>query len=406
MQRQRLIEIKASFCYALIDFALSPSLTAVEMNGHITVPVALIGGGTIAPLHAKYLLSSPTCELVAIIDPFPPGQDLAKSLAVAHFKTVAELASSSRKMPELYIICVPSGLHVKLAAEVLNTAHPKAILVEKPFSTDSPSGQHLLALASAKECKVAVGHHRRFHPSISAAKKAIQSGKLGKLTAISGVWTCKKNGGYFTQAKWRGSRSGGGGPVWTNFVHDIDLLHYFADSVITRVWVVGTITRRKHEGVKEEDMVEEGAAMMLQFATGVVGTFVICDNVSSPYRWESATGDNPLYAKAEVAVDCYRLFGTKGTLTVPDGNIWTYRQQDAVRRGLETGWNMPMTREHLEVDEGIPFQQQTEHLARVVAGEEEPICSGVAGLAAVKVCEAVIEALTRGDGCHIDIQYR
>lgn len=39
------------------------------------VAIALVGGGTIAPLHAQYLSSS-LCALIALIDPFPPDQKL------------------------------------------------------------------------------------------------------------------------------------------------------------------------------------------------------------------------------------------------------------------------------------------------------------------------------------------
>ena len=374
------------------------------VNARVKIPTALIGGGTIAPLHAEYLLSSPTCDLVAIIDPFPPGKNLAESLSVAHYPSVAELISASEKQPELYIICVPSGLHVKVATDLLNIASPKAILVEKPFSTDSISGEQLLALAGSKEVKVAVGHHRRFHPSIIAAKRVIASGKVGKLTAISGVWTCKKNDSYYSAVQWRVSRSGGGGPVWTNFVHDIDVMHYLINSKVIRVWVTGTISRRQHPGIKEGDTVEEGAAMMLQFANGVVGTFLISDNVSSPYGWESATGDNPMFAQAEVAVDSYRIFGTEGTVTVPDGNVWTYRGEEATKRNLEIGWHIPMTREVIQIVDAIPFQQQAEHLARLVVGDEEPVCSGADGLAAVKVCEAITKALDDNNGFPVDIK--
>lgn len=69
------------------------------------------------------------------------------------------------------------------------------------------------------------------------------------------------------------------------------MLHYLVASRITRVWVTATIHRRKHEAVEQANVVEEGAAMMFQFANGVVGTFVISDNVASAYGWESATGD-------------------------------------------------------------------------------------------------------------------
>ncbi|RFU26084.1 hypothetical protein B7463_g10257, partial [Scytalidium lignicola] len=375
------------------------------MDDKSKIGVVLIGGGTIAPLHAKYLLSSPTCELLAIIDPFSPGQNLAKSLSVPHFPTVPELLSSTSRVPEAYIICAPSGLHVSLATGILGLTSPKVILVEKPISTTSNSGTQLISLAKTKECKLMVGHHRRYYPALDASKQLILSGKLGKITAVTGQWMSKKTGDYFEFAEWRRSRSRGGGPVWTNFVHDIDVLHFLTGSKVIRVWATGTVSRRGHDGVKEGDEVEEGAAILFQFADGVVGTFVLCDNVASPYGWDSATGDNPSYPKAEGGVDAFRVFGSDGTLSVPDGCIWTYTKEGTEKRGVRVGWNAPMTKEILKVVDGVPFQLQVEHLARVVTGIEEPRCSGEDGLAAVKVCEAVIKALRNGDGCPVDISH-
>jgi predicted dehydrogenase len=169
--------------------------------------------------------------------------------------------------------------------------------------------------------------------------------------------------------------------------------------------VTGTVNRRAHEGVSTSDVVEEGAAMLLQFSNGVVGTFVMCDNVASPYAWDVATGENPLYPKPEGCVDSYRIFGSDGTLSVPDSVEWTYEPGEAKKRGLEMGWNVPITRENLTVANMPPFQGQTEHLGRVCRGMEEPRCSGEDGLAAVKVCEAVIYALEAGDGTPVNIEH-
>jgi predicted dehydrogenase len=369
------------------------------------ISVALVGGGTIAPLHARYLQSSLTAELIAIIDPFSPGEELAKQLGVAYFKSVTALLESAGPHPDTYVVCVPSSLHMSVSQEIIEKAAPRAILIEKPFSTDSHSGSQLVEFARQKNCTLVVGHHRRFNPWVSAAKAAIQAGRIGIITAISGLWTTKKNDGYYTEAPWRCSRSAGGGPIWTNFVHDIDVLHYLTGSRIVRIWATATASRREHDvAVEKEDQVEEGAAIMLQFGNGVVGTFVVCDNVASPYGWESATGDNPMYAPASAPVDCYRIFGTKGTLSEPDGILWTYRPEEALARALEVGWNIPMSREQVEAGDEIPFQQQTEHFVRVIRGLEEPRCSGDDGLAAVKVCEAVIEALTKRDGIPILIE--
>ena len=278
------------------------------------------------------------------------------------------------------------------------------MLVEKPFCTESSSGERLIELAKEKTCQILVGHHRRFHPSLVAARNAIENGKVGKITAITGTWTAKKTDGYYSFAEWRSSRSAGGGPIWTNFVHDIDVLHYLTGSQVGRVWATPTTRQREARNVSADDLVEEGAAIMFQFVNGVVGTFIVSDNVPSPFGWEAATGDNPLYPPAPGSVDCYRIFGTEGTLSEPDGILWTYDASEAEKLGLEVGWNIPIGRQVLQASDGIPFQQQTEHLARVVSGGEDPRCSGEDGLVAVKVCEAVITALVANDGIPVDIQ--
>lgn len=375
-----------------------------NMEPNIKTSIAIVGGGTIAPLHANYLLSSSTCSLSAIIDPFAPGKSLANRLQIPWFESVQSLISSMQP-PDAYIICVPSSLHMQVSTDVIFNGRPKAILVEKPFCTESYAGQQIIDLARSNSCQILVGHHRRFHPSITAACEAIDNGKIGKITAITGVWTAKKPDSYYSSAQWRSLRSAGGGPIWTNFIHDIDVLHYLTGSKVTRIWALPTTRNRENAIMASEDLVEEGAAIMLQFANGVVGTFIVCDNVPSPFGWEAATGDNPLYPPAPVAIDAYRIFGTEGTLSEPDGILWGYNETDTKRRGLEVGWNVPIRRDALQAGDEIPFQQQTEHLGRVIRQGEKPRCSAEDGLAAVKVCEAVITALVAGDGIPVDIHF-
>jgi hypothetical protein len=96
-----------------------------------------------------------------------------------------------------------------------------------------------------------------------------------------------------------------------------------------------------------------------------VGTSLVSDNVASPYG-RDATGDNPLYPKAGTPVGIYRILSTKGTITVPENTLWTYNPETADRYNEEAGWKAPMVRITLPVAQGNPFQQQAEHLARVV----------------------------------------
>lgn len=187
-----------------------------------------------------------------------------------------------------------------------------------------------------------------------------------------------------------------------NFVHDIDLLHYFLGPTV-RVHAEKTLTRRTHEGRNEGDQAEEGAALTLRFASGVVGTFVMSDTVASPHNFESAAGDDPglpqtwFDKNARQEVDVYRIFGTAATLSIPDMTLWSFGDQ-------KKSWESVLTRQKAdaESDGRWPFERRLDHFVRVVRREEEPNCTGKDGLLAVMVCDAVRKALESESGT-IDI---
>ena len=108
---------------------------------------------------------------------------------------------------------------------------------------------------------------------------------------MSALWTGYGPDDYYA-IPWRRSKSQGGGVVLNNFVHDIDLLHYFFRPTV-RVHAEQTMTRRKHEGQDPNDQAEEGLVMTLRFASGVVGTFTTSDCVASPHNFQSGAGDDP-----------------------------------------------------------------------------------------------------------------
>ena len=139
---------------------------------------------------------------------------------------------------------------------------------------------------------------------------------------------------------------------------------------------------------------EEGAAIILRFANGCVGTFVISDAVPSPHAFESGTGENPMIH--ETNQDFYRFFGTEGTLSVPDMKKWGYEE------GMQKSWSSEIRADVLVGDEDSrpPFDLQIDQFARVVRGTEEPNCSGEDALRALIVCDAVKRAIR--DGIPVD----
>jgi len=69
-----------------------------------------------------------------------------------------------------------------------------------------------------------VGHHRRHNPIVQQVRSVVQSGSLGKLVAVSDLWTLRKPYDYF-EITWRRSQPGGG-PTLSNLIHEIDNLRF------------------------------------------------------------------------------------------------------------------------------------------------------------------------------------
>lgn len=356
------------------------------------VKIAIIGSGLIGPRHAKAVLQEPSCSLHCIVDPSPAAATVASELGTSCYASISAMLASPSGKPDAAIVCTPNKTHVALSSELLSAGIH--VLCEKPLSVDIPSGESLVAHARAHHSlHLLAGHHRRFNPYVLATKRILKSEthSLGQITAISGLWALYKPPSYFDPpTEWR--RSGeSGGPVWINLIHEIDILHYLLDSRITRVAAFETPKRRGHDA-------EEGGAILLHFENGVVGTFLLSDAVVSPHSFEMGTGENPVIPRT--GKDVYRIFGTDGTLSVPDLRRSFYDTD----KGADKSWNSELSevtetlQDWLSEEERakVPFELQVAHFVRVMRGAEEPVCSGEDGLAAVRVAEAVRRALRTG----------
>lgn len=357
-------------------------------TSQVPLKIAVVGGsGLIGKRHCQHVASNPATQLIAIVDPSPAAAEVAKTHSTALYPTISALLDSPHR-PDAAIVCTPNHTHVPLSSQLAEAG--VHLLCEKPISTTIASASSLIATAQQHDVQLLIGHHRRFNPYMLTAKRIVDSGALGHVTAISGLWTTLKSSPYFAgdAFAWRQSKSHGGGVILTNFIHEIDLLHYLFGPV-TRIHAEKTISRRP----QDQDSAEEGAAITMRFASGVVGTFVISDNVASPHSFEQGTGENPMLPRS--GMDVYRIFGTEGTLSFPDMLLSKY-----VCGNGEGSWEQKMISEEVEVEnvDVAPFDSQLEHFVRVCWGEEKPSCTGDEGLRALVVCEAVRTALDDESG--------
>ncbi|KAJ5107375.1 hypothetical protein N7456_004050 [Penicillium angulare] len=362
----------------------------------MSIKVAIIGAGLIGPRHAQSVISNPSTDLVGLVDPAPTGEATAAKLNTAYFPSIAALLASAQK-PDAAIVCTPNHTHVPVAKELL--AGDVHVLLEKPFSDTLETGRSLLEFTKAPEnihLKLLVGHHRRFNPYVRATKSVLDVGSLGRTIAVNGLWTIYKPASYFAApGGWRASRDRGGGVIPINLVHDIDLMHHFFGPIV-RVQAEKILPQRPsppHDA-------DEGAALTLRFASGVVGTFLVCDSTPSPNNFETGTGENPMIPPSSTGggSDFYRIFGSDASLSVPDLTRWSYDGMP------EKSWTQSLKAEKIALpDDAAPFDLQLAHFVDVIRGSVEPSCSAEEGLRALIVCEAVQKAMSTGQPVDIAV---
>lgn len=361
----------------------------------MSLKIAIIGAGLIGPRHAQSVISNPSTELAGLVDPAPSGATAASQLQTAYFPSIKAMLETIPK-PDAAIVCTPNHTHVPVSRELLaNGIH---VLAEKPISDSIETGLELLEFTRRPEnahLKLLIGHHRRFNPYVLKTKEILNAGSLGQVIAVNGLWTLYKPEKYFSPpGDWRRNRFSGG-VIPINLVHDIDILHYMFGPVV-RIHAEKTLPQRPnppHEA-------EEGAALTLRFASGVVGTFLVCDATPSPHNFETGTGENPIIPKSPTGGDSdfYRIFGSNASLSVPDMTRWSYDGRP------EKGWDQTLAVERFEVEHATPFDMQLAHFVDVIQDKAKPSCSGQEGLRALIVCQAAQKALETGQTVDIDAE--
>ena len=333
--------------------------------------IAVAGAGLIGRRHIELIEASQDCVLAGIADPSSAATDYAQAHNVPCYGDHRALLAQEK--PDGLIIASPNALHFQMALDCAEAGVPA--LIEKPVTDTVAAAQRLCAAIRRTGVAMLVGHHRRHNPIIKAARDTVATGKLGRLTAVVGLWLLKKPDDYF-EVTWR--REQGGGPLLINLIHDIDNLRFVCGE-ITEVQALASNMVRGFA-------VEDTAALLLRFANGALGTVTVSDATPAPWSWELTAGENAVYPRQDQP--CYVFAGTNGSLSVPTMEVWSYPQNP--------GWHAPLSRNPVALAGYDPLTEQLRHFLAVIAGREQPLVSVEDAMGTLAVVEAVSEAARTG----------
>jgi predicted dehydrogenase len=334
--------------------------------------IVVVGPGLIGKQHTKLINEHPAAELCAIV---APDHTENYSIAQQQNKPLYHSLQACIDSEDVdgVIISSPNQFHAQQGMICIEAGIP--VLIEKPITSNVEDGIRLAELANLKCAKVLVGHHRAHSPLMASARKAITSGRLGRIVSVVGSAQFYKPAHYFVDGPWR--KEIGGGPILINLIHEIGNLR----SLCGEIAAVQAITSSAIRHFPVEDTV----VINFMFESGALGTFLLSDTAATARSWEQTSHENhsyPTYADE----DCYTVAGTLGSLAVPTMRLKYYPE------GVDPSWWTPFVEEVLTVTRQDPLRCQLQHFLDVIRGEAEPIVSARDGLRNLQVTEAVKES--------------
>lgn len=256
------------------------------------VRFALIGGGVIGPTHAEAIRSLPGAELVAVADSVPAARKLADMYGIHAYADVREMLA--RERVDVVNICVPSGLHGKMACLAMQAG--KHVMVEKPMEIRLEAIDEVLRVQREMNVKLAVISQHRFDPASRRVHQLVEEQAFGRLVLGNALVPWWRSQAYYDSGAWRGTWAlDGGGVLMNQAIHSIDLLHWLMGPVKSIYAYTDTLVHR----METEDV----AVAVLRFANGALGSIA------------ATTGAYPgVTTRVEI-------FGDKGSAVIEDDRL-------------------------------------------------------------------------------------
>lgn len=222
----------------------------------MSISVAIVGAGRMGQKHLERVSGMEDVRLVGVADVRREAADAMAAGSDAAVSTdYRELLERTR--PDAVYFCTPPADH---AEQVIFAAERGInIFVEKPLATTVEGAMAAAAAVERHNVLCTVGYQWRYNTATELARETLGDAPL---TLLSAWW-------YATipPVPWIRDRRFGGGQIFEQATHLIDLMRLFGGEVST------VFASYAHNAVPEDDLPNWDAnAVTLRFASGAVGS--------------------------------------------------------------------------------------------------------------------------------------
>ena len=335
--------------------------------------VGIIGAGNISTQYLRAMKDFPVLDIRAIADMRPEVAQKKGAEFGVESRTVDELLASD-DIDIVVNLTIPRA-HVAVGLKII--AAGKHLYAEKPLGVTFEEGKKLVAAGKRKGVRVGSAPDTFLGGSHQQARAVLDSGKLGTIVGGAANFACPGHEDWHPDPAFY--YDVGGGPV-------LDMGPYYITDLVNllgpvkAVQAMGT-TPHKQRPIRSAP--KKGQMMPVKVLTHVVGSMQF---VSGAVIQVMLSFDVPKHTQNPL-----ELYGTEGSLEVPDPNMFGGSVKIAKRRG-----------EWEEVPVKFPYADNSRSLgvadmAHAILADRPHRCSGDLALHVLEVMEAFATASKSGE---------
>ena len=247
----------------------------------------------------------------------------------------------------------------------------KHIQVQKPISTTVETAREMIETARKAGVQLGVVSQHRFDDSTQFVRRALDSGRLGKLLQADAYVKWYRSAAYYSRPIKGSWATEGGGALINQAIHQVDVLLWLTGGVseVFGSWQLGALHK-----IESEDVI----AAMLKYSSGAMGVI------------QASTAFWPGYTER------IEIHGTKGTAVISGDKLTTWDvENDAgdpapIERDVASGASDPMA---ISL---APFERQFRDFGDAIVTGRKPVSSGEDGYRALELVAAIYRSCREG----------
>jgi predicted dehydrogenase len=280
---------------------------------------------------------------------------------------------------EIVTVATPSGAHLEPVEKAAKAG--KHIICEKPLEVTLERIDKMIRVCKQNKVLLAGIFPRRFNEATATFKKAVEAGRLGKLTLADAYIKWYRTQEYYDGGDWRGTwKLDGGGAMMNQSIHTIDLLYYLAGDIST---VCAFADRTIHKRIEVEDL---GVAAV-RFKNGAMG---VIEGSTSCF--------SPKGLPAEV-----HLCGSEGSIFMKDNGftVWDFKRKRVHDKKIRKSLWAPSDAQGAGAADPsaidfVPFQRNFEDAVRAIKKGTKPLVDGSEARKSIEIIMAIYKSALSG----------